>query len=68
MSNEYPKWIEPHPSHIVHQGDSISTPAWPECHVTRDGKLSVLVADKDDEARALADANATVEKLEEKEG
>lgn len=52
---EYPKWIEPHASHVVDTGGHLSVPLFPEFHVDRhDGKVTVKVMDEDHEAIALA--------------
>lgn len=51
---EYPKWIEPHASHLDHANGHVSVPLFPEHHVDRDGKVTVLVKDAEDEAKALA--------------
>jgi len=59
---EWPKWVVPHASHIVrttaaNAPDHVSTPAWTGCHVNRvDGVVTVLVADAEEEARAIAQA------------
>ena len=53
-TQEYPKWVEPHASHVA-IGRTIVTPAWEHFHVARDQVVTVLVADADEEARALAE-------------
>lgn len=59
---EFPKWVKPDDSHIVRKEvpgypDAVSTPAWPQFHVSRDdGSVTVLVKDADEEACALAAA------------
>ncbi len=54
---EFPKWVEPHASHVVTKGDHVSSPAFPDFHVSRDdGKFSVLVHSAEEEAKALAAA------------
>ncbi len=50
---EFPKWVEPDPSHIDRTNGNMTAPAFPEYHVDRTGKLTVLVRDADEEARAL---------------
>ena len=66
---EFPKFVEPHASHIVTQkpvhGDApphLSTPHFVEHHVDRFGKVSVLVHDAEEEAKALAEAAKEVTK------
>jgi hypothetical protein len=51
---EYPKWIEPHPSHLDVAGDHKSVSQFPEHSVDRTGKVTVLVHDAAEEAKALA--------------
>lgn len=51
---EFPKFVEPHKSHIVMHGDHVSVPHFPEHHVDRDGKVTVRVDDEEHEAKALA--------------
>lgn len=59
---EFPKWIEPHASHVVDKpavGESPahkSVPLFPLHHVDRDGRVTVCVDDADHEAKALAEA------------
>jgi hypothetical protein len=62
---EFPKYIEPHESHVVTQeaahGDAPphrSTPAFGGFHVDREGKVKVLVHNAEEEAKALAAAVA----------
>jgi len=51
---EFPKWVEPHPSHIVLQGNHIATPAFSENHVQRGTqKVTVLVQNVEEERRAF---------------
>lgn len=57
--DEWPKWVKPHESHVVvrrHEGapDHVSAPGWEEVHVGRDGVVTVLVRNEDEEAKALA--------------
>jgi len=64
LPSDYPKWVVPHVSHIVLKTAAdapahVSTPGWPTFHVNRETKeVSVLVADEDEEKRALADLSA----------
>jgi hypothetical protein len=51
---EFPKWVVPHESHVHQAGDHLSAPLFPDHHVDREGKLTVLVRDADEEAKALA--------------
>lgn len=59
--HEYPKWIEPHESHVHWTGEgpgrSASVSGFSQHHVGRDGKVGVLVNDEDEEKRALAQRN-----------
>jgi hypothetical protein len=58
---EYPKWVTPHPSHIVRKEtpdapEHVSTPQFPQFHIDRLTKaVTVLVADAKEEAKALAE-------------
>lgn len=53
--HEFPKWVVPHDSHVVRQGEHLSTPHFPDVHVGRDSVVTVLVHDAEQEAFALAD-------------
>ena len=53
---EYPKFVEPHGSHVVKTGDHISVPHFSHHHVDRDGAVTVWVKDAEEEAKALAAA------------
>ncbi len=44
--DEYPKWVRPHRSHIA--------PAFSEFHAHRDGTITVLVKNAEEEAMAHA--------------
>lgn len=59
---EYPKWVEPHDSHIVRtehkDGVTISTPDWAQHHVARDGVITVFVIDEDEEDLASSPRKA----------
>lgn len=51
----YPRYVEPHLSHIVTIGGQRSTPHFPEFHIDRaTDVLSVLVNDAEHEAKAKA--------------
>ena len=50
-STEFPKWVVPHPSHVVGR----VAPEFSDTHVARDGGLTVLVRDLGEEATALAE-------------
>lgn len=53
---DWPRWVVPHPNHVVVQNDRPTVPAFPEFHIRRhDGQLTVLVHNAADEATALAD-------------
>jgi hypothetical protein len=53
---EWPKWVTPHPDHVVRQGDHVSTPHFEHVHVGRhDGAVTVMVHNAEEEARALSD-------------
>ena len=49
--NEFPKWVAPHPSHVVGR----VAPEFPDTHVDRDGGVTVLVRDIGEETTALAE-------------
>jgi len=52
---EYPKYIKPDASHIhTDAGGHVSVPLFPDHHVDRDGVVTVLVRDADEEAKALS--------------
>lgn len=55
---EFPKWIEPHASHISRQGNApehVSVIDFASYHVNRvDGSVTVMVMDADEQKRALA--------------
>lgn len=53
---EYPKWVEPDPSHVVANAwGAQSTPQFPDYHYDRvSQKHFVLVRDAEDEERATA--------------
>jgi hypothetical protein len=56
---EWPKWVTPHPSHVVRKEvpgapDYLSVPAFPHFYVNRgDGEVTVLVHNEDEEKRAV---------------
>ena len=53
--SEFPKWVVPDASHVVHRGDNVSTPGWSSFIVDRiTNAVSVLVGDEDEEAKALS--------------
>ncbi len=48
---EYPKYVEPHGDFVVREdGKPVNVPAWPDFHVGRDGTVTVLVRDENEEA------------------
>ena len=49
MSNEYPKWAQPHLDHVIRKRDGSPYVLTHECFVDRAGKLTVLVQDEADE-------------------
>lgn len=53
---EWPKWVVPHIGHVRRDPATghVSTPEFSEHHVARDGEVTVLVLDPQDEERALA--------------
>lgn len=53
---EYPKFVDVHPSHVVRTGDHVSVPNFSHHHVDRDGAVTVWVKDAEEEAKALAAA------------
>ena len=61
VGKEWPKWVKPHDSQVVRKEadgypTSISTPGFAESHVNRtNGEVGVLVADEDEEKRALGE-------------
>lgn len=66
---DYPKWVKVHDSHIVRRHvdgfpDHIIAPDFADTHVNRvDGVVTVLVADEDEEKRAVG-ARVDPEKAE----
>lgn len=58
---EYPKWVRPHESHVVH--DPQDRPIVPgfDFHVDRAGVVTVLVRDEGHEAEAVAEKKAPAE-------
>lgn len=55
---EWPRWVKVHDSHVVTKVTEgapahVSVPDWPEFHVGRDGAVTVLVRDEEEEKRAL---------------
>lgn len=57
---EWPRWVAPHESHVLRKTAEgapahVSVPDWPEFHVDREGNVTVLVQNEDEEARALAE-------------
>jgi hypothetical protein len=56
--NSFPKWVGPHPNHIVRSGPyniHISTPEFPEFYIDRENNVTVYVRDAAEEKKALAD-------------
>lgn len=63
--SDFPKWVEPHRSHIEQKGDVIAVPGF-EWHVDRDTKVvNVLVNDAEHEAKALAEKVIEATKTED---
>jgi hypothetical protein len=60
-SSEFPKWVVPHDSLVVRDGSHVSVPFYPEFHVDRDGKVTVLVKDAEEEDRATSQTLTVVE-------
>jgi hypothetical protein len=57
---EYPKWVVAHTGHIQRGlRGGVSTPEFGEHHAARDGTVSVLVRDEEDELRAISDPKAS---------
>ncbi len=53
----YPQWVEPHTSHVkTAAGGHISVPGFDDHHVDRESRITVLVKDAEEEAKALAAA------------
>ena len=50
----FPKWVKPHASQIDRTADHVSTPAFPDFNVGRDGEVTVLVKNADEEAKATS--------------
>lgn len=48
---EHPKWIVPHASHVEMTSDDRPQVPTHECYLDRDGKLTIVVVDADDEKR-----------------
>lgn len=61
LSDEYPKWVEPHASHIVRKEmpgapDHVSVKRFADWHINREtGALTVLVKNDAEEKLALAE-------------
>ena len=60
---DFPKYIEPHPSHIHRKPATedgapahVSVPTFPHFHVARDGIVTVLVHDLEEELVAMSAA------------
>jgi hypothetical protein len=53
---EFPKFVAPHESHVVKTDDHVSVPMFSGHHVDREGLVTVLVHDAEEEAKALAAA------------
>lgn len=52
---EFPKWVVPHDTHVSRDAHGhVSVPLFPGHHVGRDGVVTVMVKDADEEAKALA--------------
>lgn len=62
MDSEYPKFVLPHPSHVVRdpRNGKPHVEKW-EYYRDRDDSVTVLVNDAEEESAALADANADAE-------
>lgn len=56
IAGEFPKWVAPHESLIVRAEGHVSVPAFPEHFIDRDGHVTVLVKDAEDEQRAVMGA------------
>ena len=57
--NEYPKWVNPHESHLVRKGNHVTTPKFAVWNVNRlNGHVDVLVNDAYEEAFAKAPISA----------
>lgn len=54
---EYPKWIEPHESHVDTTDGHVSVPHF-DFHLGRAGKVTVKVDDAEHEAKALSPKEA----------
>lgn len=57
---DFPKWVGPHIGHVHRHPATghVSTPHFAEHHEGRDGEVTVLVIDAEDEERALAPPTA----------
>ena len=59
MTSEYPKWVNPHESHLVRKGTHVTTPKFAVWNVNRlNGHVDVLVNDPYEEAFAKAPISA----------
>jgi hypothetical protein len=66
-ADQYPKWVGIHDSHLDHDADGNPIPPdWVhDFHKDRDGKVSVIVHDEDEERRAVeAAADEPVEETD----
>jgi hypothetical protein len=54
--SDYPKWVVPHDSLVVRNGEHVTVPLFPEMFVDREGRVTVLVKDGDEEERATSQA------------
>ena len=52
---EYPKYVTPDESFVVrHEGKVVNVPHWPHFHVDREGAVTVLVNNAEEEGRAVS--------------
>lgn len=63
VHQEFPKWVEVHADHIDRTNGHISVPAFPDYHIDRDDKVTVLVHNESEESVATS-ADKKVEAVE----
>ena len=52
ISAKFPKWVKVHPTQVKDMPDGSVQTSWPECHKDRDGNVTVLVQNEDEEGQA----------------
>ena len=52
LSAKFPKWVAVHKTQVYQGPDGLPKTAWPETHQDRDGNVTVLVQNEDEEGQA----------------